>query len=59
MFRHILNRVQGAYYFRPSVEYDFTRDKSGQKLGGGAALVWSRAASSCKPPDTPATSASS
>jgi uncharacterized protein (TIGR04551 family) len=43
MFRHILNRVQGAYYFRPSVEYDFTRDKSGQKLGGGAALVWSRA----------------
>jgi uncharacterized protein (TIGR04551 family) len=43
LFRNILTRVQGAYYFRPSVEYDFTRDKNGQKLGGGAAVIWSRA----------------
>ncbi len=43
LWRHILNRVAGAYYFRPSVEYDFLRDKAGQKLGGGAAMIWSRA----------------
>ena len=44
LFRHILSRVQGAYYFRPGVEYDFARDKNGQRLGGGAAVIWSRAA---------------
>ncbi|MEJ7728164.1 MAG: TIGR04551 family protein [Polyangiaceae bacterium] len=44
LWRNILNRVQGAYYFRPGVDYDFTRDKNGQRLGGGAAVVWSRAA---------------
>jgi uncharacterized protein (TIGR04551 family) len=43
MFRHILNRVQGAYYLRPSVEYDFSRSPNGQRLGGGAAVIWSRA----------------
>jgi uncharacterized protein (TIGR04551 family) len=42
-WRRIMTRVQGAYYFRPSVEYDFIRQASGQKLGGGAALIWSRA----------------
>lgn len=43
LYRNILSRVQGSYYFRPSVDYDFTRDKNGQRLGGGAALIWSRA----------------
>jgi uncharacterized protein (TIGR04551 family) len=43
LFRNILTRVEGAYYFRPSVEYDFTRDRNGQRLGGGGALIWSRA----------------
>jgi uncharacterized protein (TIGR04551 family) len=43
MFRHILNRVQGAYYFRPSVDYDFSRSPNGQRLGGGAAVIWARA----------------
>ena len=43
LFRNLLTRVQGAYYFRPSVEYDFARDKNGQRLGGGAAVIWSRA----------------
>ncbi|APR78015.1 Hypothetical protein A7982_03362 [Minicystis rosea] len=43
LFRNILGRVQGAYYFRPSVEYDFQRDKNGQRIGGGAAVIWSRA----------------
>ena len=43
LFRNILQRVQGAYYFRPSVEYDFQREPNGQKIGGGAAVIWSRA----------------
>ncbi len=43
LFRNILQRVQAAYYLRPSVEYDFTRDLDGQRIGGGAALIWSRA----------------
>jgi uncharacterized protein (TIGR04551 family) len=43
LFRHILNRVQGAYYFRPAVDYDFSRNPNGQRLGGGAAIIWSRA----------------
>ena len=43
LFRNILSRVQGAYYFRPSVDYDFTRSMNGQKIGGGAAVIWSRA----------------
>ena len=43
LFRNILNRVQGAYYFRPSVDYDFMRQLNGQKFGGGAAVIWSRA----------------
>lgn len=43
LYRNILTRVQGTYYFRPSVTYDFLRDASGQKLGGGLAAIWSRA----------------
>lgn len=43
LFRHVLQRVQGAYYFRPSMEYDFTRNPNGQRFGGGAAIIWSRA----------------
>jgi uncharacterized protein (TIGR04551 family) len=42
-FREILTRVEGAYYFRPSVDYDFLRHANGEKFGGGAALIWSRA----------------
>jgi uncharacterized protein (TIGR04551 family) len=43
LYRNILSRVEGTYYFRPSVSYDFLRDSSGQKLGGGLAAIWSRA----------------
>jgi uncharacterized protein (TIGR04551 family) len=43
LYRNILSRVQGTYYFRPSVSYDFLRDNTGQKLGGGLNAVWSRA----------------
>jgi uncharacterized protein (TIGR04551 family) len=42
-YRHILSRVEGSYYFRPSVSYDFIRHGDGERLGGGAAVIWSRA----------------
>jgi uncharacterized protein (TIGR04551 family) len=42
-YRHILSRVEGSYYFRPSVDYDFVRHADGERLGGGAAVIWSRA----------------
>jgi uncharacterized protein (TIGR04551 family) len=42
-FRNILSRVEGTYYFRPSVDYDFLRHADGERFGGGAALIWSRA----------------
>jgi uncharacterized protein (TIGR04551 family) len=42
-FRNILSRVEGAYYFRPSVDYDFLHRPNGEKFGGGAAVIWSRA----------------
>ena len=38
-----MNRVQGTYYFRPSVDYDFSRKPNGQRFGGGGAVIWSRA----------------
>ncbi|MEM9696228.1 MAG: TIGR04551 family protein, partial [Myxococcota bacterium] len=43
LFRNLLTRVQGAYYFRPEVGYEFIRDPDGQKIGADAGLVWSRA----------------
>ncbi len=42
-YRNILSRVEGSYYFRPSVDYDFLRHADGERLGGGAAVIWSRA----------------
>jgi uncharacterized protein (TIGR04551 family) len=41
--RYILQRVQGSYYFNPSLDYDFTRDPNGQRIGGGINVVWTRA----------------
>ncbi len=41
--RYILQRVQGTYYFNPSLDYDFTRDPNGQRIGGGISVVWTRA----------------
>jgi uncharacterized protein (TIGR04551 family) len=41
--RNILSRVQGTYYFRPAVGYDFMRKPNGQKLGGNLAGIWTRA----------------
>jgi uncharacterized protein (TIGR04551 family) len=42
-YRHILQQIEGSYYFRPSVDYEFLRHPDGEKLGAGAALIWSRA----------------
>jgi uncharacterized protein (TIGR04551 family) len=50
LFRNLLQRVAGAYYFRPSVEYDFYRDPEGQRAGAGLAVIWSRAS---EPVQTP------
>jgi uncharacterized protein (TIGR04551 family) len=41
--RNILNRIQGTYYFKPAVEYDFMREPTGQRIGGGAGVIWTRA----------------
>jgi uncharacterized protein (TIGR04551 family) len=43
LHRNLLTRVQGTYYFRPSVEYDFVREPNGQRFGGGFAGIWTRA----------------
>ena len=48
--RNILGRVEGEYYFRPSVDYDFSRSLEGQKFGGGAAVIWSRTSSFIQSP---------
>jgi len=50
LWRNILNRVQGAYYFKPTVEYDFTRSENGQRIGGGGSVVWSRASQPIQAP---------
>jgi uncharacterized protein (TIGR04551 family) len=41
--RNLLQRIQGVYYVKPSAEYDFMRKPSGQRLGGGAGIIWTRA----------------
>jgi uncharacterized protein (TIGR04551 family) len=41
--RNILSRIQGTYYFRPSIGYDFMRKTNGQRLGGNLAGIWTRA----------------
>jgi len=52
--RYILQRIQGTYYFNPGLDYDFTRDPNGQRLGGGVNIVWTRAS---EPVQTPGHSA--
>ncbi|NRA35490.1 MAG: TIGR04551 family protein [Polyangiaceae bacterium] len=43
LHRNLLQRVQGTYYFKPSLDYDFMREASGQRLGGQVGVIWSRA----------------
>lgn len=50
LHRYILQRVQGTYYVAPSLDYDFTREPNGQRIGGGINLVWTRAS---EPVQTP------
>jgi uncharacterized protein (TIGR04551 family) len=41
--RNLLTRIQGVYYFRPGVDYDFVRSTNGQRFGGGFNAIWTRA----------------
>lgn len=43
LWRNIFQRVQGAYYFRPNLRYDFAREPTGQRIGGSIMAIWSRA----------------
>ncbi len=48
--RNILSRVQGSYYFKPSVRYDFIRKATGLRLGGIAEAIWTRASNFMQAP---------
>jgi uncharacterized protein (TIGR04551 family) len=50
LFREILTRVEGAYYFKPGIEYDFSRALDGEKFGGRAEVIWSRASKPIQSP---------
>lgn len=41
--RYILQRTQGTYFVSPSVDYDFSRQPNGQRLGGGLSATYTRA----------------
>ncbi len=48
--RYILQRVQGVYYFNPSLEYDFTAQPNGQRFGGGLGFTWTRSSEEVQSP---------
>jgi uncharacterized protein (TIGR04551 family) len=50
LFRNILTRVSGAYYFRPSVDFDFYRNPDGQRIGASTAVIYSRASQGVQAP---------
>ena len=59
LWRHIMRQVTGAYYFRPSISYDFVRTAFGQLAGARARLhLEPRRRRSCRPGATIPTSAS-
>lgn len=43
LWRNIMTRVAGAYYFKPGVSYDFLRSPFGELLRARLDVVWSRA----------------
>jgi uncharacterized protein (TIGR04551 family) len=45
LWRTLMRRVAGAYYFKPGVSYDFIRDPYGQQAGGRFDVIYSRASS--------------
>lgn len=42
-WRQIMRQVSGAYYFRPSAQYNFIQDPNGDLLFARADIIWSRA----------------
>ncbi len=45
LWRTLMGRVAGGYYFKPGVSYDFIRDPYGQLAGGRLDVIYSRASS--------------
>lgn len=45
LWRTLMRRVAGAYYFKPGISYDFLRDPYGQKAGARLDVIYSRATS--------------
>lgn len=45
LWRTLMRRVAGAYYFKPGISYDFIRDAYGQQAGGRLDVIYSRATS--------------
>jgi uncharacterized protein (TIGR04551 family) len=43
-WRNIQRQVSGAYFFRPSAQYDFISDPEGNRFFGRVDVIWSRAA---------------
>jgi uncharacterized protein (TIGR04551 family) len=43
LWRTVMRRVAGAYYFKPGVSYDFIRDPYGQQAGARLDVIYSRA----------------
>jgi uncharacterized protein (TIGR04551 family) len=43
LWRTLMRRVAGAYYFKPGISYDFIHDAFGQRAGGRVDVIYSRA----------------
>ncbi|MFT3921754.1 MAG: TIGR04551 family protein [Myxococcales bacterium] len=43
LWRTIMRRVAGGYYFKPGISYDFIHDSYGQRAGGRLDIIYSRA----------------
>ncbi|MET0284427.1 MAG: TIGR04551 family protein [Polyangiales bacterium] len=43
LWRTVMRRVAGAYYFKPGISYDFIRDPYGQQAGARLDAIYSRA----------------
>jgi uncharacterized protein (TIGR04551 family) len=42
-WRNVMRQFSGAYFFRPSVQYDFISDADGNLFTGRVDVIWSRA----------------
>jgi uncharacterized protein (TIGR04551 family) len=43
LWRQIFRQISGAYYFRPSLQYNFIQEPGGDLLSARADVIWSRA----------------